>query len=62
MRTGLHLAPPGAVLAAGEMPYVPLLEGKTLVNQAPAAYVCRNFACQLPATTVAELRHQLGAA
>ena len=61
MRTGLHLAPPGAVLAAGELPYVPLLEGKTLVNEAPAAYVCRNFACQVPATTVAELRHQLGA-
>jgi uncharacterized protein YyaL (SSP411 family) len=59
VRTAVHLAPPGAVVAAGELPYVPLLEGRTLVNGAPAAYVCRDFACLLPSNSVADLRHAL---
>jgi hypothetical protein len=29
---------------------IPLMHGRTLVDGKPAAYVCRNFACQIPAT------------
>jgi uncharacterized protein len=39
---------------------VPLLAGRTLVAGAPAAYVCRDFACQLPVSGPAELRAALG--
>ena len=50
---------PGAVVAvasdpAGE-PWAPLLADRLLVDGAPAAYVCRDFACQRPVTTTAEL-------
>jgi hypothetical protein len=52
---------PHLVLAGGpggsEQP--PLLAGRTAVNDRPAAYVCENFACQLPVTDPAELREQL---
>jgi uncharacterized protein len=41
---------------------VPLLTGRGLVNGAAAAYVCRNFACQLPVTDPAELRAALSPA
>jgi len=34
----------------------PLLEGRTTVDGAPAAYVCENFACQLPVTETKQLR------
>jgi len=61
LRTALHESPPGAVLAAGMDPYVELLEGRTLVKDAPTAYVCRSFACRLPVTSVADLRAQLAA-
>ncbi len=39
---------------------VPLLAGRGLVDGAPAAYVCRNFTCQLPVTDPAALRAALG--
>jgi hypothetical protein len=66
-RTALHAAPPGAVLALGDgsQPLgagdaldggVPLLDGRGLVNGAPAAYVCRQFTCQAPVTTPEQLR------
>jgi len=59
----LRAAPPGAVLALGDgaATTVPLLAGRGLVNGAPAAYVCRQFACQLPATTPEQLEELLAA-
>jgi uncharacterized protein YyaL (SSP411 family) len=64
LRTALEAASPGAVLAVGdgsEAP-VPLLEGRGLVDGQAAAYVCRNFACQLPVTDPAALRAALAPA
>jgi uncharacterized protein len=68
-RAALHLAPPGAVLATGpgtsagegEEVAVPLLAGRGLVKGGPTAYVCRQFTCQSPVTTPAELRETLRA-
>ena len=48
---------PNAVLAWGEPFDSPLWEGR----DQPAAYVCRDFACALPAVTVDELTAQLSA-
>ena len=42
----------------GENP-LPLLEGRTLVDGQPAAYVCENYACKLPVTSVEALRQLL---
>jgi len=44
---------PGAVVVAGDSP---LLEGR----DAPAAYVCRGFVCELPTTDPDRLADQLG--
>ena len=41
---------------------LPLLEGRTLVDGQPAAYVCENYACQLPVTGVDALRQLLESA
>lgn len=35
---------------------LPLLEGRTLVEGQPAAYVCENYACRLPVTSIEALR------
>jgi len=46
---------PNTVLAAAEpgaAAHLPLLEGRGLVDGKPAAYVCENYACKLPVTTV----------
>ncbi len=51
---------PGAAGAAEIGKAVPLLEGKSLVKGAPAAYVCENFACKQPVTIPEELLAQLG--
>jgi uncharacterized protein YyaL (SSP411 family) len=67
-RAALHAAPPGAVMATGpgspageaDVP-VPLLAGRGLVKGGPTAYVCRQFTCQAPVTTPAELRETLRA-
>jgi uncharacterized protein YyaL (SSP411 family) len=37
----------------------PLLRGKGLVNGAPAVYICRNYACDLPITDPEALRTKL---
>jgi uncharacterized protein YyaL (SSP411 family) len=69
LRAALHVAPPGAVFALGpgssaegtadgaaEGNAVPLLNDRPLVSGGPAAYVCRGFTCQAPATTPAAVR------
>jgi len=48
---------PNAVLAWGEPFASPLWEGRT----EPAAYICRDYACGLPARSVEELNAQLAA-
>jgi hypothetical protein len=40
----------------------PLLAGRTLVDDRPAAYVCERFACRLPVTTPDALRAEIDAA
>ena len=53
---------PGLVLAvgdSGDATWVPLLLDRPLVSGQAAAYVCRNFACQAPATNPADLHSQV---
>jgi uncharacterized protein YyaL (SSP411 family) len=52
---------PRLVVAVGDgsPSVVPLLYDRTLVKDAPAAYVCERFACQLPVTDVQALESLL---
>jgi hypothetical protein len=61
--TALAGVAPGAVVAVGRPGDgdVPLLADRPLVRGAPAAYVCRHFACQAPVTESPALAAQLGA-
>ena len=54
---------PGMVVVYGmpDADGVPLLADRPLVGGAPAAYVCRGFVCDLPATTPEALRAALAA-
>ncbi len=38
---------------------LPLFDGRRMIDGKPTAYVCRNYACDLPVTTVEGLTHQL---
>ncbi|HLU33437.1 MAG TPA: thioredoxin domain-containing protein [Natronosporangium sp.] len=61
VRTARRLAPPGAVIVAGEpdRPGVPLLAGRSRRDGASTAYVCRGFVCDRPVTDPDELAGQL---
>jgi hypothetical protein len=50
---------PHLVLAGGEPDGVPLLEGRTVVEGRPTAYVCEQFACRAPVTEPGELEELL---
>ena len=54
-RPGLVVARGDGVRAGG----VPLLEGRTLVQGRPAAYLCHHFSCAAPITDPVELRRAL---
>jgi uncharacterized protein YyaL (SSP411 family) len=53
----------GAVIAIrdgdGGAGWAPLLEGRDAIDGLPTAYVCRQFVCRRPVTTVAEFRAAL---
>ena len=51
----VEMAPP-----EGPVADLPLLEGKTLLNGKPTAYVCRNYACRAPTNDPEVLRRSLG--
>ena len=38
---------------------IPLLQGRKLIDNQPTAYVCENFVCQKPVTTIADFKRQL---
>ncbi|MET9890685.1 thioredoxin domain-containing protein [Streptomyces sp. NPDC006465] len=60
-RAALLGTAPGAVVAVGapESDELPLLSGRPLMDGKPAAYVCRNFACDAPTTDPDRLRTAL---
>jgi len=44
------------VIAVRPSKEIPLLAGKTLVDDKPAVYVCERFACRAPVTDAEELQ------
>ncbi|MGH3785931.1 MAG: N-acylglucosamine 2-epimerase, partial [Pseudonocardiaceae bacterium] len=53
-------APGGAVVLAGPPGSdAPMLEGRDLIGDAAAAYVCRGFVCERPVTSPDDLHTQL---
>jgi uncharacterized protein YyaL (SSP411 family) len=61
VRAARRHAPPGAVVVAGppDLPGVPLLAERPLVDGKPTAYVCRGFVCDRPVTDAPALTSQL---
>ncbi len=60
LRTALTDAPWGTAIVAGSPGLaVPLMEGRELVKQQPAAYVCQKFTCRLPISLPEDLRREL---
>ena len=59
---GRYLANRVVVGASGQHsePALPLLQGRGMIDGVPTAYVCENYACQLPVTDVGALSAQLG--
>ena len=59
---GKYLANRVVVGASGQdgEPALPLLQGRGMTGGIPTAYVCENYACQLPVTDVGALAAQLG--
>jgi uncharacterized protein YyaL (SSP411 family) len=56
---------PDAVVAATEDPrsdaaFVPLFEGREMLNGEPTAYVCRDFVCERPSSNIRDLKALLG--
>ncbi len=60
-RAALLATAPGAVVAVGEPDGdgFPLLRDRPLIDGRPAAYVCRDFTCDLPVTDVGSLEGKL---
>ena len=57
-QTVISLHPPGEEGTVARR-LMPVLEGKNPINDLAAVYVCENFACQAPVTTVSELEQLL---
>jgi uncharacterized protein YyaL (SSP411 family) len=60
-----HRFIPNSVVLFGEparLPETPLLAARTLVDGAPAAYLCEGYACQQPVTSPDDLRAQIDGA
>jgi hypothetical protein len=51
-----HRVVSGGDPAGGELPAIPLLEARGLVDGAPAAYVCRAYMCEAPVTEAGAVR------
>jgi uncharacterized protein len=60
VRTAHQLAPAGSVIVAGlpDQPSLALLADRPMINNLPTAYVCRQFVCKLPVTSVDDLALQ----
>ncbi len=56
---GLDTSPSGAAAVGSTGNGIPLLEGREMIDGKATAYVCQNYACQLPVTNAATLASQL---
>jgi len=54
-------APGGSLVVGGEPESSPLFADRSLVDGAPAAYVCRGFVCDRPVTSASDLAEALAA-
>jgi uncharacterized protein YyaL (SSP411 family) len=63
LRREVHarLLPAAVTITGAPGDDVPLLAGRTLVDDAPTAYVCEHYACRLPVTGTQALRAEIDA-